>query len=276
LTLRWRDIVGRGEAFHTARVTHARRRGTPYHRHDFAEVFWVDEGRGVHRVNGRRQVLAEGSLVFVRPEDAHSIEAGSDQMLRFTNIAFANATREFLGERYFAKKGGVWWSRKMLPETRVIDARKRALFNRWADELARSPRELFAIERFLMNVLGELEESGEPDLPVGMPDWLAGACREIRRPENIAGGTAAFLRLAGRGREHTARSMQKYLGTSPTEYVNRARMEQAAYWLEMSSKSILEIAGDCGTENLSHFYKLFRETHGVTPRAYREAHRRVV
>lgn len=238
-------------------------------------MFWVDEGKGVHRVNGQRQALQEGTVVFVRPEDAHTIEAGTSEGMRFTNIAFASGTRDFLGERYFAKKGGAWWHRKMLPEVRLIDGRQRGLFNRWADELARSPRELFAIERFLMNVLGELSETAGQRLPADTPDWLAQACREIRQPEHLAGGTPVFLKLAGRGREHTARSMRKYLGTSPTDYVNRVRMEHAAHLLEMSSKSILEIAGDCGTENLSHFYKLFREVHGETPRAYREAHRRL-
>ncbi len=274
--MRWKDVVGPGEAFHTARVTYSRRRPVPYHRHDFAEVFWVDEGRGLHRVNGQRQPLEAGTLVFMRPEDAHSIEAGTDQMLRFTNIAFASSTRDFLGERYFAKKDGAWWHKKTLPETRQIDARQRTLLNRWADELARSSHGLLAIERFLMNVLGELSESAEQRLPPNTPDWLAHACREIRQSEHLPGGTAAFLKLAGRGREHTARSMQKYLGVSPTDYVNRIRMEHAAHLLEMSNRSILEIAGDCGTENLSHFYKLFREVHQATPRAYREAHRRPV
>lgn len=233
--MRWKDVVKPGEAFHTARVTYSRRRPVPYHRHDFAEVFWFDEGKGVHRVNGLRQPLEVGTLVFMRPEDAHSIEAGTDQSLRFTNIAFAGSTRDFLGERYFAKKDGAWWHKKMLPETRPIDARQRALLNRWADELATSPRELFAIERFLMNLLGELSVTAEQRLPVETPDWLAHACREIRQPEHLAGGTAAFLKLAGRGREHTARSMQKYLGISPTDYVKRVRMEHGAHLLEIAT-----------------------------------------
>jgi AraC family cel operon transcriptional repressor len=49
-------------------------------------------------------------------------------------------------------------------------------------------------------------------------------------------------------------------------------MVYASRQLEMSSQCILEIAIDCGLSNLSHFYTLFREEFGVTPRAYRMSH----
>lgn len=275
--LRWKEIFRPGEAFHSARVTYNRRNGVPYHGHDFAEVFWIDEGSGVHRVNASRQPLKAGMVVFIRPEDAHSIETGLNEELRFTNIAFSSETRDFLGKRYFGDTRRTFWSEEELPETQMIDAHRLALFNRLADSLARSGREVLAIERFLMNLLAELEEKGiERQLPAEMPDWLTAACHQMQKPENLAGGAPAFLKLAGRGREHTARSMRKYLGMSPTEYVNDLRMKHAGHLLEMSNQNILEIALDCGTENLSHFYKLFRATHGTTPHAYRGAHRRTV
>jgi len=274
--LRWRDTVKPGEVFHTARVMQPYRKAVPYHRHDFAEVFWVDAGRGMHRVNGQVYTLASGMLVFMRPEDAHSIEGRAQEELRFTNIAFENGTRNFLGERYFKRKRGTWWSKKALPEMRLLSAPQLTLVNRWADELAQSPQERFAIERFLMNLLAELDDERMGITPEGTPDWLAEACRAIRKPEHLSGGVHAFLALAGRGREHTARSMRRHLGASPTDYVNRVRMEHAAHLLEMSSRSILEIAGDCGLGNLGHFYQLFHKVHRTTPRAYRERYRRTL
>jgi AraC family cel operon transcriptional repressor len=71
-----------------------------------------------------------------------------------------------------------------------------------------------------------------------------------------------------------ARCARHHLGTTPTDYVNGIRMTYAMWQLEMADRGILDIALDCGIENLSHFYNLFRAQTGTTPRHYRLAHRR--
>ncbi|MFV2051256.1 helix-turn-helix transcriptional regulator [Aliiroseovarius sp. YM-037] len=59
----------------------------------------------------------------------------------------------------------------------------------------------------------------------------------------------------------------------PSAYVNRIRMEYAAMHFGSSDTPVADIAADCGIENPSHFYKLFREHYGNTPRQYRVLHR---
>ena len=44
------------------------------HTHDFYELFLVPKGSAVHAVNGRSQLLTEGSFVLVRPNDVHATE----------------------------------------------------------------------------------------------------------------------------------------------------------------------------------------------------------
>ena len=71
------------------------------------------------------------------------------------------------------------------------------------------------------------------------------------------------------GHEHVCREMQRHLGVSPTAYVNRLRMEHAAMRLGDSKLPVEDIARTCGIENLSHFYRLFRQHYGTTPKKYR-------
>jgi AraC family cel operon transcriptional repressor len=278
VTLRWRNIAGT-DAFHAARVAtnrvrNSRRQATPYHDHDFAEVFWIDSGRGVHRINDANVALETGSLILMRPKDAHGIEPTGPEELRLTNIAFPRGTLDFLGQRYFA--GQYFWQAGKFPFMRRIEPARLRRLNRWADELSESPRKIFYIERFLLNVLGELRDEASEVAPEGAPDWLARACRMIREREQFAGGVERFLALCGRSREHVARTVRQVLGTTPTGYVNRIRMAYARRQLEMGDREILEIALDCGLGNLSHFYRLFHEHAGTTPRAYRLAHRRPI
>jgi AraC family cel operon transcriptional repressor len=65
-------------------------------------------------------------------------------------------------------------------------------------------------------------------------------------------------------------------GLTPSAYINRVRMDYAARELRVTARPITDIALDCGLSNLSHFYALFRNAHGHTPRAYRLAHNRTV
>lgn len=58
--LRWSQIRHAG-AFHAARTALSRTRPLAYHGHDFAEMFWVDAGRGIHRINGQLALRACGA-----------------------------------------------------------------------------------------------------------------------------------------------------------------------------------------------------------------------
>ncbi len=91
----------------------------------------------------------------------------------------------------------------------------------------------------------------------------------MREPGWFAQGAAGLARAAGRGPEHVARTVRARLGCTPTAYVNRIRMEHAARELRLGTRPIAEIALECGIEDLSHFYALFRAAHGRTPRRYR-------
>lgn len=272
--LKWRDVAPAGEAFHAARDAKTARNPVRLHGHDFAEVFWIDAGYGTHRVNGARVALRAGSLVFIRPTDAHAIEPSANEPLHLTNIAFPRDTYDYLKRRYLAElwpvvPGG------QAPAWQVGPSRLDRL-NRQADELAQAPRERLHIERFLLNVLVELPSSTEDPPPHDMPDWLLHACREIRKPEHFPHGAERFVRLACRSREHVARSARQFLGVTPTDCVNCARMDYAAGRLAMSNQDILEIALDCGIGNLSHFYELFRARFSMPPGAYRKSRRKPI
>jgi mannose-6-phosphate isomerase-like protein (cupin superfamily) len=66
------DFVRDDEVLHLARVTIYSRRDISLHKHDFAEIFWVENGHGTHLVNGREIKLEPGDLVMIRPDDEHT------------------------------------------------------------------------------------------------------------------------------------------------------------------------------------------------------------
>jgi mannose-6-phosphate isomerase-like protein (cupin superfamily) len=109
---RWKELVKPGHAFHVSAALDERRMPIPLHDHDFAEVTWVREGHGIHRINGRRQELHAGQIVFVRATDRHGLEALPGERYRLENVALPLATMKRFLSRYSTSKGcGLPWDR---------------------------------------------------------------------------------------------------------------------------------------------------------------------
>lgn len=264
------EFVRPGESYHFAQTELTADNAARCHDHDFHEVFWVTHGRGEHLINGQVSQLQAGQLHLIRPQDRHRVTGTADAPLRIQNLAFSSGVWTELRRRYFANKKD-WFvrpaSRRMWP----LDARAQAGLTHWAGRLAAPDRPRVALDGFLMELPHFLRE---PDAGVEpMPEWLVQAQREIARPEYFSGGTPAFARLAGRSPSHVARASVRWLKQTPTELVNTARLDFSARQLVETAQPIVEIALDCGLNNLSHFYALFRKRFGVSPRKYRlQAH----
>lgn len=72
---------------------------------------------------------------------------------------------------------------------------------------------------------------------------------------------------------HLKNTFKGVYGVSVGSYIRTQKMESAAYMLEYTDKSILEIAGEHGYDNGSKFARAFRAVKGVNPAQYRNEHR---
>ena len=74
---------------------------------------------------------------------------------------------------------------------------------------------------------------------------------------------------AGQSLHYFSRLFHREIGMPPITYLNRHRIEQAKGLLEMSNKSIEEIAHTVGFADPDYFARAFRKIAGVSPRQYR-------
>lgn len=63
---------------------------------------------------------------------------------------------------------------------------------------------------------------------------------------------------------------QKYLSTSPMQYLNCYRLKKSIFLLRNTSISITETAYACGFSSTSYFCELFRKFYNTTPDKYRK------
>jgi len=238
------------------------------HRHDFPEVFWIEQGALVHTVNQVKQELHAGTGVLIRPDDAHGFRCLKDGG-RLVNVAFTAPLLRQFRERYYADASTAWpWRGEKLPAQFQMQSEDRPRLAWLAEELAHGPQNRLRLEAFLTGLLLCLERGGGAAIE-GLPDWLRSALLAFTRPEHLAGGVPHLAKLAGRSQEHINRVVRKHIGRTTTDLLNQLRLEYASRELTMSARPILDIALDAGFENLSYFYRLFNRCFGATPRQFR-------
>lgn len=89
-----------------------------------------------------------------------------------------------------------------------------------------------------------------------------------------AGTSLAVERLAevaGMSARHFARSFVEWSGTTPHEFVERARVDAARALLESTGRPLKTIAWDCGFGSADRMRIVFAKRLGVTPARYRES-----
>jgi len=272
--LELKNYLEEGSRFFVARFFFSNAMGALRHAHDYAELFWITQGKCRHMLEEGEETLTIGDLRFMRPEQVHSLARIGKEPLHLTNLAFPADVLESWQSNYPVLAGHFFWTGEPHPGGIRLAAKELEELEQQTHRLATRTHDLFFLHRFLFDLfLNALPPA--PDIRE-IPGWLKGGLAALDDPVVFSEGPAAFARACGRSPEHVARACRKHLGKTPGELVNTVRMKDAARQLRMSDHDILNIMMDCGFSNPSHFYKLFKAQYGETPRKYRFAHRELV
>jgi AraC family cel operon transcriptional repressor len=271
--LHWNQVALPGESWHFAH--HKCRPHAPIsvHTHDFAEVFWIENGNGVHELNGRTEAIASGTLIFIRAEDQHGFHCNpSGSPFTIANFALPAKTAATCQQRW-ADYGlpRPPWAPGLSPVRWNLPPDQLSALGIITRELADSPITPLAGDRFLSALVHEIHRQVTPShIRAGAPDWLARAITGMREAANLVAGLEAFYRLAGRSREHVTRTCRQHTGLTPTSLITQIRLEHARRLLERTDLSVLDVAQSSGFTNMSLFHRRFRAATNLTPLRYRK------
>lgn len=268
------DYLAANETYHFARRSLNAKEPGQLHSHDYYELFVVEDGALEHTVNEHTKLLERGSIVFVRPEDRHILRVGPGGDARVANVIFSPETADHLLLRYPEDLSGrYFWATEETPATYSLTDSQLSRVVEALGELQTAPRHLSRIEEFLLTITTRVLDL--PPLTTAiLPSWLMTAVEMAKDPSVFRDGAAGFVRAAGRGHEHVCRKTREHLGITPSTLINRIRMEHAAHLLVVEDRSVNDVAENVGIDNMSHFYRVFRQHYGVTPKVYRKQHQR--
>lgn len=248
------------------------------HSHDYFEVFLVINGSAVHHVNGSNFELSKGSLVMVRPKDEHCYLQPMSSDFKFINLIIV--TDIFKNVIYFLGSGfsaGELLNSKYPPQRNLIGAKFEPLVST-LERLIVFPKN--DIERYntaflfaVIETVGCFFYENEFGNSRSTPRWINRLVSEMYKPENYSRGLEAMYELSNCTPEHLCRAFRKYLHTTPSKFLNRLKLEEAARRIIYTDDPIIDISEGVGFENLSHFYHLFKIQYNMSPKKYRKKSR---
>lgn len=228
------------------------------HTHDYFEFFFVLKGKALHHINGERQLLSQGALVFIRPEDVHyysfidhydmellsiGIERALIEMTcRYLSIALETFTASALPTQIMFADNDYW---PMAEKLLAIESKEPGMERR----------------QFFLSLLPDLlykMRFAQPLHHQPLPPWLTQLMDEMEKPENFVTGLPRMVQLSGVTQEHLTRVFKRYLGLTPTAFINLKRINHSADLLCKGNMEILDVCYQCGFNNTSSFYVLLR------------------
>ncbi len=136
---------------------------------------------------------------------------------------------------------------------------------------AESPELVRSLLVLLLGEVHRLASDSEPPAGAGtlVPDALAFIQRHCLEPISLRDVAAAVNRTAA----HVTTTVKFETGYSVGQWINAARVAEAAKRLVHTDESLDDIAGRVGWKDTTHLIRQFRKIHGVTPAAWRRRYR---
>lgn len=255
----------------TMRMNYSYTENFELHYHNYFEFFLTISDNVVHVINGEKQLLPAHSLVFIRPGDVHTYTKEGNYS--FINVTFTIDTFEKLC-LYLGKPTDRLSSNKMPPAV-ILDDRD---FSRVMTRLnslntidihdkqkMRLRMKLILTEVLSFFVDNQIEKSDDAH-----PLWLIELAGFAQKAENINMTLDDMSKLTGKSREHISRSFKKYYGVTVSEFMTEHKLNYCANLLLNTNLSVIDICYESGFQNLSWFYRKFKDNFGVTPVDFRK------
>ncbi len=251
-----------------------------HHRHCYYEIFLTVSGSATHYVNGVIESLPEGSLVFMRPNDAHTFlyESPESRNISYINLTFTIETAESL----FSYLSDAFPSQDLLscdmpPKVFLNSIDKEHLANQLGKLNAVNWKNKDALKLHLRALLAEIFVKHffitHEDTETHLPPWFSRLLTDMERHENFSQGPDKMVEISKKSREHIGRSFKRYLGISPTMYINELRINNASIMILHTNMPILDICLECGFQSISYFYKVFKKKYNMSPTDFRKKYK---
>lgn len=236
------------------------------HYQTYYEITLIIDGEIKNDTTSTSNIIKRNDIILMKKNIFHELVTINENIsLKYINLAFSdkimNRVQTIFGDLHLINDTVIG---------HLSDEKSRKLINYYNDiNLNDSYYELNKdIELFLYQMIKELIYHQSKDTNI-YPNWFKSLLLEIQDLNKIKETKDIFI-ISPYSKQYTIKKFHEYLNMTPSQYLNKKKIDKAIELLLSTELSILNIAFECGFNNIEYFDKIFKKTMGLTPLRYRQ------
>jgi len=262
-------VIARGDGWTVADVlcTHGPQDRPFEERHSAYTIAIVLTGTFQYRSPLGRELMTSGSLMLGNQEDCFECGHQHDHGDRCVSFWYAADYFERLTTDVGGRVGAVGFRVPRLPPLGPLSP---LIASAGAAVAACIPWEdlVVTLAARTIKLTAGLSSNGK-GLPLNAEARVTRVVRTIDRYPGDNHTLGNLAHQAGLSAYYFLRTFQGVTGITPHQYVLRARLREAASRLASDTDKVIDIALDCGFDDVSNFNRAFRAEFGMSPRQFR-------
>ena len=261
-------------------------RNVEMHSHRFIEIAYIASGSGIHEIgDGYSSYIEKGDLILLNSNVAHGFKSEDVDQLAVYNCIFdpsvlryaINKSDDFINIVYNClfddeKQSSVSKPYIVLKDAGIVFPVINEMYNEYTEKRSGYEKTNEANLIRLLVMIFRLQMSNKENAGGAYRRAIAESAVKYMNEyysEKISCEMLASRAYLSTGYFH--RIFKSVTGQSPIEYLQDIRLQKAADMLSGSSSTVKQAAAAVGYSDMKHFYKIFSQKYGTTPKQYQDS-----
>ncbi|WP_416327665.1 AraC family transcriptional regulator [[Eubacterium] hominis] len=255
----------------------------PIHKHNYVELQYVYKGKLTQIIDGKQITMKEGELMMLNTVISHEIKAAQKEDIiinfiikpEFFQYIFSladidNVILNFIMNTIYSNSSkGEYLYYKVSKQGSIKANMEKIITELYEPDLTSSISIKLLVGLLLVNLIKHSDEievysvdNYEKKLSLDILKYIDEHYEE--------GSLAAISAQLNQPDYKICRIVKKYTGVTFKQLVQETRLNKASDLLMRTKLSITSIMQAVGYENITYFYKIFKEKYTMTPHEYRK------
>ncbi len=243
------------------------------HSHDYWEFTIITKGKIFHKINSFEHIVGENTLLVIRPNDNHSLNAVDNEDIAHINLGVKDEvmkntlpTLSYDIYDFLLKSPYIEFEISKTATTYFIN-----VFNKFQNTVhdKRASEEFLSL--IFVSVIRELmlcviDTRQKNNYSATVNEFI----EYMRKKENLTLSIEDIIKKMNYSHCHIIRLFKKETGTTPSQYFLKIKLNYARSLLETTNMSVMDIASAVGFSSLGHFTEVFKKQYSLPPAKYRK------
>lgn len=255
----------------------------PMHKHNYVELQYVYQGSLTQIIDGKELTMRQGELMMLNQVISHEIKAAQEEDIiinfiinpEFFQYIFSLADIDnvifsfIMNTIYSNATKGEYLYYKVSKQSSIAQNMEKIILELYEPSFTSS----ISIKLLVGLLLVQLVKHSDDIEVYSVDNYEKKLSLDILKYIDecyVEGSLAAISEQLNQPDYKICRIVKKYTGVTFKQLVQETRLNKAVDLLSRTQMAITEIMQNVGYENITYFYKIFKEKYTMTPNEYRK------